>query len=386
MKNIAGYCFWNSYSDEIMNYRNFKDFIHLLEICCCPYSKLPLTLVTLPELQKILSSQELEKIHSDTTGAMICSGSGNAYPIIGDIVSFKEEHTLRLLNEANVENWPTEDSNSTSISKSVQQWYDKFGWKKNNSGIYNDSAVYSGNAQRANQYYELDSHLSLHQWLMNGKFLLDAASGAIAHPEYLTYSWYYKWRVCVDLSITALQEAAAKLGNRGFCCLIDISHLPFNDNSFDGIVSGYTIQHIPAINQRQAVSELYRVLAPGKHCSIMTHLQLGTAGRRFRRILELTGNSVRPKVPQNLEQETSSDQQPTLYGCNQTLDWWKQIAIELKANFEIRSLRIFNKTEFEQLIGDSFKKTTRLRLLETALPKLMARISRYGLVVLTKPD
>ena len=40
-----------------------------------------------------------------------------------------------------------------------------------------------------------------------GKFLLDAGSGPIQYPAYLTYMEGYQYRVCVDISIVALQEA-----------------------------------------------------------------------------------------------------------------------------------------------------------------------------------
>jgi putative transposase len=51
------------------------------------------------------------------------------------------------------------------------------------------------------------SHLSILDRLPGGDFVLDAASGAIPHSEQLAFSWFFKSRVCVDMSITALHEA-----------------------------------------------------------------------------------------------------------------------------------------------------------------------------------
>jgi ubiquinone/menaquinone biosynthesis C-methylase UbiE len=109
-------------------------------------------------------------------------------------------------------------------------------------------------------FYELSSHLSLLDRFSGGEFVLDAASGPIANPEMVAYSWFYKYRVCVDISLTALQEAATKLEGKGFCCMADICQLPFRDGVFDAVESGYTIQHIAESRQSRAVAELYRVL------------------------------------------------------------------------------------------------------------------------------
>ena len=48
-----------------------------------------------------------------------------------------------------------------------------------------------------------------------GRFLLDAGSGPVQYDEYLTYSQDYRYRVCMDLSVVALQEARKRLGEKG---------------------------------------------------------------------------------------------------------------------------------------------------------------------------
>ena len=47
-----------------------------------------------------------------------------------------------------------------------------------------------------------------------GDFLLDAGSGPVQWPEYLTYSEDYRFRVCLDISITALKEARSGSARR----------------------------------------------------------------------------------------------------------------------------------------------------------------------------
>jgi hypothetical protein len=88
------------------------------------------------------------------------------------------------------------ETDDASIQQSVKQWYDNFGWVRNESGNYNDTALFSQQSLTPHGAYELASHMSLLPRLSGGEFVLDAASGAIAHPEYLAYSWFYKYRVC----------------------------------------------------------------------------------------------------------------------------------------------------------------------------------------------
>ncbi len=78
-----------------------------------------------------------------------------------------------------------------------------------------------------------------------GDFLLDAGSGPVQYDVYLTYSQDYRYRVCMDLSVVALQEARKRLGEKGIYVNADISNLPFKDDTFDGIVSLHTIHHVP---------------------------------------------------------------------------------------------------------------------------------------------
>ena len=80
----------------------------------------------------------------------------------------------------------------------------------------------------------------------------------------------FQSRVCVDLSITAIEEASMKLGENDFCCLADICELPFRDECFDGAISGYTIQHIAEHLQFVAIKEIFRVIKPNAHLCILT--------------------------------------------------------------------------------------------------------------------
>jgi SAM-dependent methyltransferase len=57
--------------------------------------------------------------------------------------------------------------------------------------------------------------------------MLDAGSGPVQWPEYLTYSEGYQYRVCADISIVALEEARHRLGEKGLFVVSDVANLPF---------------------------------------------------------------------------------------------------------------------------------------------------------------
>ncbi len=95
-----------------------------------------------------------------------------------------------------------------------------------------------------------------------GRYLLDAGSGPIQYPEYVTYSDGYDYRVCADISIQALTEARKRVGKHGLMVVADVANLPFSPEVFKGEVSLHTIHHLPLSEHPQAYSELYRVLKP----------------------------------------------------------------------------------------------------------------------------
>ena len=105
-------------------------------------------------------------------------------------------------------------------------------------------------------------HLRVKQHLpLAGTYLLDAGSGPIQYPEYLEYSRDHKYRVCADISITALLDARKRIGDHGLFVVCDVTRLPFKKGVFEGAVTLHTFHHLPLEKQPQAYDEIYRVLA-----------------------------------------------------------------------------------------------------------------------------
>ena len=130
------------------------------------------------------------------------------------------------------------------IKEQVRQFYDQVGWKTVSDGVY-QNARYE-DLREVSRNYIHKCHLRVNRHLKpSGRYLLDAGSGPVQYPEYLTYSKNYEKRVCVDISILALKEARKRIGDKGLYVVADVAHMPFKDEVFDGAVSLHTFHHLP---------------------------------------------------------------------------------------------------------------------------------------------
>jgi len=156
----------------------------------------------------------------------------------------------------------------TNTKQQVREFYDQIGWSQVGDGLY-QNARYEDLRPVSCDYIHR-CHLRVNRHLSpSGEYLLDAGSGPVQWPEYLTYSKDYRYRVCADISITALKEARTKIGERGLYVVADIANLPFRPDSFDGEVSMHAIHHLPLSEHKRAYKELQRVLKPGRSAVIV---------------------------------------------------------------------------------------------------------------------
>ena len=89
------------------------------------------------------------------------------------------------------------------VKQQVRNFYDQIGWRMESDGFY-QNARYEDLRPVAKEYIE-KCHLRINRHLKRpGKYLLDAGSGPIQYPVYLTYMEGYQYRFCMDISIVAL--------------------------------------------------------------------------------------------------------------------------------------------------------------------------------------
>ena len=195
-------------------------------------------------------------------------------------------------------------TDSTGVKDKVRHFYDQVGWQVESDGHY-QNARYEDLRPVARDYIHR-CHMRVKRHLKpNGRFLLDAGSGPVQYPEYVTYSDGYQYRVCADISIVALQEARTRLGERGLYVVADVANLPFKSEPFDGVVSLHTLHHLPLEEQDKAYGELFRVLKPGSQAVVVngwtdSPLMRRSMGlvRLAERVLARFGRNAGPAVPQ----------------------------------------------------------------------------------------
>ena len=278
------------------------------------------------------------------------------------------------------------------IRSDVREFYDSVGWRQIGEGLY-QNARYE-DLRPVSQEYIRRCHLRVLRHLREkGRLLLDAGSGPIQYPEYLEYSRGYKRRVCLDVSILALQEARARIGDHGLFVVGDVSSLPFSKNAFDGVVSLHTIHHVPAERQGEAFLEMHRVQAEnsravvvyswGAHSLLMRLFRLPiqwaqqTINRRSR-----TVSPVR-----NLEVE-SLLKSPGTFVHHHNQSWFRGHLEQLQ-DYEIVVWRSVSTAFLRALIHRKAFGQRLLRILyrlEELAPHLMGRWGQYPMIVISKPS
>ena len=149
--------------------------------------------------------------------------------------------------------------NESDVKQNVREFYDQIGWQQVSEGVY-QNARYEDLRPVSREYIHKCHMRVKHHLRDQGRYLLDAGSGPIQYPEYVTYSDGYDYRVCADISIQALTEAEKRIGKHGLMVVADVANLPFSPEVFDGAVSLHTIHHLPLSEHFKAYGELYRVL------------------------------------------------------------------------------------------------------------------------------
>ncbi len=280
------------------------------------------------------------------------------------------------------------------IKEEVRQFYNRIGWKMESDGFY-QNARYE-DLRPVSRDYIHRCHLRVNRYLSpSGTYLLDAGSGPVQYPEYLTYSENYQYRVCLDISIVALKEARKRLGDHGLFVVADVANLPFKANVFDGLVSLHTLHHIPTEDKVKAYQDFHRVLKPEKTGVIVngwTHSALMQRSQWLVSLMERVGNWV-AKRKNNIKQVGNTHQEPAKKSGPtgtfiQKLDAdWLRDQLNGKMQYEIwvwRSVnvRFLRAVIHRQLAGKLLLKI--LYRLEERFPRYFGEKGQYPLVVIHK--
>ena len=131
---------------------------------------------------------------------LITADGAYIFPIINEIIILLKDLALVDSKEKIVQQTISADK------QLVKNFYDSRGWFANEEGNYEDAVIYE-DLRKVSKEYLKKCHDRVSRYLNPaGKYILDAASGALQYEDYLQYSANYKYRVCVDFSFQALKE------------------------------------------------------------------------------------------------------------------------------------------------------------------------------------
>ncbi len=287
--------------------------------------------------------------------------------------------------------------NEPDIKQEVRQFYDRVGWQEVSEGVY-QNARYEDLRPVAREYIHR-CHLRVGRQLKQaGRYLLDAGSGPIQYPEYLTYSQGYQRRVCLDISIVALQEARKRIGGHGLFVVADVASLPFAPGVFDGVVSLHTLHHLPLSEQEKAYHELYRVLAAGSAAVLVNGWTDSPLMRRLRwlvtlfeavgmRVARLRGKRE-AAVPAAQPKPAPAAEPVGTYIQKLDANWLRRMLAD-KMDVQIGVWRSVNVRFLRAVIHAPLAGRLWLRLLyalEERFPRWFGENGQYPLIVIRKPE
>lgn len=276
----------------------------------------------------------------------------------------------------------------------VKDFYDSIGWQMTEEGVY-QNAHYE-DLRPVSRNYIHKCHLRINRHLTHtGKYLLDAGSGPIQYPEYLTYSQGYSYRVCLDLSHVALVDARKRIGDHGLFVVADVSNLPFGEEVFDGVVSLHTFHHLPKEGRKNAYKETFRVLKKGVSAVVVngwnySPLMIRATGliklgeRLFHREIKLNSETTDESIKKQPAQEKPAG---TFVEKFDAVTFKKEILPQYNARIYVwRSVSVrFLRAVIHKGWGGKVKLGI-LYFFEELFPRTLGEKGQYALIVIKKKE
>lgn len=292
--------------------------------------------------------------------------------------------------------------NDSEIKRNVREFYDQVGWQEVSDGVYQNAAF--EDLRPVSRAYIHKCHMRVLRHLdRKGELLLDVGSGPIQYPEYLEYSRGYQHRVCVDISIVALQEARRRIGSHGMYVVADIANLPFAEGVFDGLVSMHTIHHLPLDEHLQAFQELYRVLGKNAKAVVINGWSLSPLmsisekladglerlhghkpSNKRKRQGTITQEEDNARSTEEMESDTKAKKRTFVRKHNAT---WVEKVVGKTMPLEIWVWRSINVRFLRTFIREKYGGKLILQLLywlEERFPHFLGKVGQYPLIVIHK--
>lgn len=369
---------------HIFNLKMGKN-LSFFSILRCPISRQPLIPMSAEEIKNLNDSikggefRHLsgKPILMQIQSALSTQDKKFTYPIVDGIIVLLPAFAISS-KDLTYKLDPSETDN-------VMNFYEELGWKKSENDNFEDAEQFE-DLRPICQDYIHNCHLRINKYLSGGKYLLDAASGPVQYPEYLTYSEHFELRVCADVSFTALLAAKSKLKDKGIYVQCDITQLPFADGTIDGFVSLHTIYHVPKEKQLAAFQEFERVLSPNKSGVVVYSWGDHSAMMKILHFILRAWNFLSKRLLKMPSQTQTSGSKPPLYFYAFDYPWFRD-NLAIRSQWQIKTWRSINVPVSKFFIQEYFggkQILTTLLTLENTFPNFFGKIGQYPLLVYRK--
>jgi ubiquinone/menaquinone biosynthesis C-methylase UbiE len=275
------------------------------------------------------------------------------------------------------------DEMTNETKQKVREFYDEVGWQQEDDGLY-QNARYEDLRSVSSEYIHKTRLRVMNGLVPTGKYILDAGSGPVQYEEYKVYSLGYQKRVCLDISIQALQEARHRIGTHGLFVVGDLANLPFKAEAFDGAVSMHAIHHLALAEHSRAYAEIHRILAAGRTAAIVNGWHEPFLSRAAEPLIgfmrKLSGRSEKKK------KEWLNTEDPAGTFVQKMTPQWLKREIGSQMNIEIKPWRSMSTRILRWFVrpfgGRIFLKF--VFWLEDIFPAFFAENGQYPLIVIRK--
>jgi len=188
------------------------------------------------------------------------------YPILEDILFLLPQQGISLTGEEINEKVSFDRQRIFNYFKEIG--YDKFEGQQ----IYEDAKQFIDFRPFLQHYTSRGFAKAGYYLPLKGNYFVDVASGPVAFKEYVQLAKGFTCRICIDLSLNALQQAKRNLaisGQNSLLICADMLHLPLKVNMADAVLCQHALFHVPKHQQLDAIHQMIRIANPGAPVAIV---------------------------------------------------------------------------------------------------------------------
>ena len=238
----------------------YNEHLHILQ---CPVTGEDLRMAGENELQQV---NTLAKQGESFREGLVNTSVTIFYPVMDEIVLLLPLYGIPLKGKQQKDKIPFDRQRIFNYFKTIG-YYEHEGQQ-----VYADAGQFVDFRPHLKTYISTGFSNTGKYLPASGNYFADIACGPVAFKEFVQLAAGYQCRICVDLSLNALQHARKNLEQSNQPCLLicaDMLHLPLKDNIADAVICQHALFHVPKHNQVTALKNLVRIAKPNTPVAIV---------------------------------------------------------------------------------------------------------------------